>query len=170
MLLKCLRLVPRPLKSSSRIKSTRPAQPLNLSSYPVPKKSSPLEKSPQTCMHVTMLRLSLAYAIFTAPRIVAHIFGKGLSITPHKVGSRDVYILLPSWFYLFSVNDPLLMVLLDVRHQCHHLCGLFKWIQRSLQNICQRYCPWICNKSLIQKLLNWCTGIVIDMPLIKGIR
>ena len=134
MSLKCLRLVPRPLKSSSRIKSTIFQSFPDLHSFRLksiilsssqivwPKRKIPL----QTCMHVTMLRLSLAYAIFTAPRIVAHIFGKGLSITPLKVGSRDVYILLPSWFYLFSVNDPLLMVLLDVRHQCHHLCGLFK--------------------------------------------
>ena len=45
----------------------------------------------QTCMHVTMLRLCFAYAIFTAPRVFAHMFYKRLGMTPFKVIFSEVF-------------------------------------------------------------------------------
>ena len=43
----------------------------------------------QTCMHLTMLRLSFAYAIFTAPLVPAHFFDNtsdnSLRMTPFRV-------------------------------------------------------------------------------------
>ena len=44
----------------------------------------------------------------------------------------------------FSVNGTLLLVLLDVRNQCHHLRGLFR-VQKSLQNVFWRCLCWIWN-------------------------
>ena len=41
-------------------------------------------------MHVTMLWLSFAYAIFTAPRVFAHMFYKRLGMTPFKVIFSEV--------------------------------------------------------------------------------
>ena len=44
----------------------------------------------QTCMHLTMLRLSFAYAIFTAPLLPAHLVDNTsynrLRMTPFRVG------------------------------------------------------------------------------------
>ena len=44
----------------------------------------------QSCMHVTMLCLTFAYAIFTAPLVPAHLFDNAsddnLRMTPFKVG------------------------------------------------------------------------------------
>ena len=45
----------------------------------------------QTGMHVTMLRLCFAYAIFTAPRVFAHMFYKRLGMTPFKVIFSEVF-------------------------------------------------------------------------------
>ena len=48
-----------------------------------------IDKMPQSCMHATMLRLSFAYAIFTAPLVPAHLFdntsNNSLQMTPFKV-------------------------------------------------------------------------------------
>ena len=99
----------------------------------------------QTGMHVTMLRLCFAYAIFTAPRVFAHMFYKRLGMTPFKVIFSEVFEIqfhtekqldkVEYVTHIFSVNDTLLLVLLDVLNQRHHLRCLFKRIQKSLQNI-----------------------------------
>ena len=94
-------------------------------------------KNGQSWMHVTMLRLTFAYAIFTAPLVPAHFVDNtsdnNLWMTPFKVGfvntifdtihhsESHIYVM-----FFFSVNDALLMVLLDVRNQRHHLRCLFK--------------------------------------------
>ena len=116
----------------------------------------------QTSMHVTMLRLCFAYAIFTAPRVFAHMFYKKLGMTPFKVICSEVFEIqfhtekqlgkIEFVTHIFSVNDTLLLVLLDVLNQRHHLRGLFKRIQKSLQNILWRCFSWIC-KSLEKMLV-----------------
>ena len=47
--------------------------------------------------------------------------------------------------FFFSVNDALLVVLLDVRNQRHHLRCLFKWIQKSVSHFLWRCRCWSCN-------------------------
>merc|ERR1719204_779747 len=55
------------------------------------------------CMHATMLRLSFAYAIFTAPLVPAHLFdntsNNSLQMTPFK--SMALY----SWYsWMYAIN------------------------------------------------------------------
>jgi len=57
----------------------------------------------QTCMHVTMLRLSFAYAIFTAPLLPAHLFDNTstnrLRMTPFRS------MILFSWYcWMYAIN------------------------------------------------------------------
>merc|ERR1719458_2499403 len=53
----------------------------------------------QTSMHVTMLRLSFAYAIFTAPRVVPHLLNSRLKMTPSQ--SMALY----SWYcWMYAIN------------------------------------------------------------------
>ena len=117
-------------------------------------------------MHVTMLRLSFAYAIFTAPRVPAHLFDNTsdnrLRMTPFRVGFENAFFYSNTRSKLhascspfaFSVNDPLLVVLLDVCNQRHHLRGLFEPIQTSLQNVFWRRLCWtlsVLEKGLFSK-------------------
>ena len=109
-------------------------------------------------MHVTMLRLSFAYAIFTAPLVPAHLVdntsNNWLRMTPFTVGFVKFCLLI----FSFSVNDPLLMVLLDVRDQRHHLCDLFQWIQKSLSHFLWRCRCWIFDclgKMLFHQNIFW---------------
>ena len=57
----------------------------------------------QSCMHVTMLCLTFAYAIFTAPLVPAHLFDNtsddNLRMTPFKVGF--VNTIFTQWFAIF---------------------------------------------------------------------
>ena len=53
----------------------------------------------------------------------------------------------------FSVNDALLLVLLDVCNQRHHLRCLIKRIQKSLPHLLWRCSRWICN-SLDKQLFS----------------
>ena len=100
-------------------------------------------------MHVTMLRLSFAYASFTAPLVPASLFdntsNNSLRVTPFRVRFSQSFERFRFISFFFSVDGTLLLVLLDVRNQRHHLCGLFKRVQKSLQDVFWRRLCWICN-------------------------
>ena len=119
----------------------------------------------QSGMHVTMLRLSFAYVIFTAPLLPAHLVDNTSHnnpwMTPFKVRFVNTFFdtmyhseSLMCVMFFFSVNDALLVVLLDVRNQRHHLRCLFKWIPKSVSHFLWRCRCWSCNsvdKQLFSK-------------------
>merc|ERR1712156_196209 len=91
----------------------------------------------KSCMHATMLRLSFAYAIFTAPLVPAHLFdntsNNSLQMTPFK--SMALY----SWCsWMFAINVIIYVVSSSYFRQIYQIFfgDIFHGIRTLWRNCC----------------------------------